>query len=92
MVYEHICIPIAYDFLQPKGNILSQLRFRKGRLTLGDGYYPRRILKHERRLSRDGRGMGNGRGGYASGVGVVLVEVAAARPKHAAFTAFPESI
>ena len=36
-----------------------------------------------------GWGMGNGRGGHVCGVGVVLVEVATARLKHAALTAFP---
>ena len=35
----HVRIPIAYDFLGPKGSMISQWSYCDGRLTPGDGNY-----------------------------------------------------
>jgi len=35
----HTRIPIEYDFLGPKGSIISELSFCSGKFTPGDGNY-----------------------------------------------------
>ena len=46
----HARIPIEYDFLGPKGSIVSELRFCGSKFTSGDGNYRGRRFECGKRL------------------------------------------